>query len=253
MKTILLCAGFATRLYPLTKNFPKPLLSVAGRPILSDLVERLAATGHVDEFIVVSNGRFHQKFVDWAGGARELVGNARISVLNDGVLNEKTRLGAVGDLAFAVRERNIQEPVLVAAGDNLFRFPFASLFEDYFANPRTLTVIHPEADRARLQRTGVAEIGEQGRLIKLWEKPAEPPTHFACPPIYLLQPEALTLLPAFIESNPAADAPGNFIAWLADHMPVFTHAMNGERLDVGDLHSYRAAEAWLLEHGDHSC
>jgi glucose-1-phosphate thymidylyltransferase len=247
MKAILLCAGFATRLHPLTRDFPKPLLPVAGRPIVEDLLRQLAATGQVRSVTVVSNARFYGKFLAWAERAGRELPQLSIEVLDDGAWDEAHRLGAVSDLEFAVARQRPDGPVLVAAGDNLFRFPLEELLADYARQPRNLVVVHREPDLERLRRTAVVELGSDRRVLRLWEKPPDPPTNLACPPLYVFRPGALERLREFIVAEHDTDSPGHFVAWLAQQEPVFAHEMRGARLDVGDLEGYRAAEAWLEE------
>lgn len=247
MRAILLCAGFATRLYPLTHDFPKPLLPVGGRPILDDLVDQIAATGRIRRVTVVSNARFYGKFLAWSEALAARLPQLSVQVLDDGAWHESQRLGAVSDLAFAVARLMPSGPVLVAAGDNLFRFPLGELLDDYERRPRNLIAVHREADRERLRRTAVAEIDADGRVLRMCEKPEEPAGGWACPPLYLLEATVLERLPEFLRDVHDTDSLGRFVAWLAAREPVYAHVMRGDRLDVGDLASYRAAEAWLGE------
>ncbi len=233
MKAILLCAGFATRMYPLTKDRAKPLLPVAGKPIVGHLVDQLDACACFDEILIVANERFHHQFVEW--------GDDRVTVLNDGATDNDNRLGAVQDLAWAIHERRIDEPILVAAGDNLFRNVIEPFVVDYRRRPRNLIACYREPDQDKLKRTGVAEISADGRLVRLVEKPTSPPTDWACPALYMLETEALAELPTCAPE----DALGSFIARLAPRVPVFTHEMQGSRLDVGNLAEYARAESWL--------
>ena len=244
MRAILLCAGFGTRLYPWTRDCAKPLLPVAGRTILDRLLDLLASTGRFDEIVIVSNRRFVGQFESWREATRRERSSMTVRLLDDGATANENRLGAVADLAFAVREAGA-DAALVAAGDNLFDFRIDRFLEDYEARPRNLILIHREADPARLRRSGVAEIGAGGRLLRLHEKPAVPPTGWSCPAFYLLQREALVRVSEFLQASRGADPPGQFIAWLLERVPVFTHRMEGRRLDVGDSQSYENAGAWL--------
>ena len=243
MKAIILCAGFGTRLYPLTKDRAKTLLPVAGKPIVEHLVDQLAA--HVDGFVVVSNRRFYDAFVTWAGR----LANINVGVLDDGATTNETRLGAVQDLALALRVSSSDGPdgpALVAAGDNLFRMAFDAFFDDYHRKPRTLDLRYRESSIDKCRQTGIAEINaDDGRIVKLWEKPDEPPTPWACPALYILEPEAIEALGAYIAEYPRADALGGFIGWLAERSSVYTHEMQGSRLDVGDLDGYASAANWM--------
>ncbi len=245
MKAVLLCAGFGTRLYPLTRDVPKPLLPVAGKPIVEYLVDQLVATNNLSELIVVSNACFALQFSTWADVMTERYPDITFDVLDDGAPDNDHRLGAVRDLAFATTKKKLEESTLVAAGDNLFRTSFEALFEDYRENPRNLILAYHERDPARLRRTGVAEVDEGGRIRRLWEKPEEPPSDWACPALYILEPSALTCLEAFLTGVPDADAIGHFIGWLVERQPVYIHEMKGERLDIGNIDNYRSAESWL--------
>ncbi len=247
MRAVLLCAGFATRMHPLTRDFPKPLLPVGGRPIVEDLVSQLLATGRVGPFTLVSNGRFAGRFRAWHEEAAGRLPGLELEIVDDGAREAEKRLGAVRDLALGLARRPPDAPVLVVAGDNLFRFSIDALLDDHAAKPRNLVLVQRESDAERLRRSGVAELGPDGRVLGFVEKPAEPASPFACPPLYVYQPEALARLPEFLREVPEADAPGSFVAWLASREPVFAHEMRGRRLDVGDLETYRGADDWLRE------
>lgn len=244
MKVLLLCAGFGTRLGAVAKGRPKALLPIADKPLIEHLVDALVETRFIDGVHVVTNARFAAQFGLWAETLRAR--GLTVAVLNDGATENANRLGAVRDLALAVERHSLSGPLLVAAGDNLFDFPLSELFEDHARQPRTLVAAKHEPDMEKLRRTGVAEIGPDGRLLRLHEKPADPPSSYSCPALYLFEDAALGLLPHFLEEAPDTDAPGHFISWLAARHPVYTHEMNGERLDIGDPEGYRAAEAWLL-------
>lgn len=228
-------------MYPLTRDRAKPLLPVAGKPILGHLVDQLESIGSFDEILVIANARFHAHFVEWGG--------ARVTILNDGATTEETRLGAIGDLAWALEYRGLHEPLLVAAGDNLFKDSLEAFVADYEVNPRNLILRYREPDREKLKRTAVAEITDDGdgdgRLVRLEEKPQDPTTEWACPALYILEADALDELGTYIEENPGADALGRFIGWLAPRVRLFTHEMQGSRLDVGDPEGYARAESWL--------
>jgi glucose-1-phosphate thymidylyltransferase len=250
MKAVLLCAGFGTRLYPLTRDTAKPLLEVAGKPIVEHLVEQLRRTSRIDEIIFVSNARFFIQFESWAADASKRYPEIVFEVLNDGAADNDHRLGTVRDLAFAVDQTNLREAALVAAADNLYDTSFAAFFEDYDANPRNLILAYRETDPRKLRRTGVVETDEGGRLLRFWEKPEAPPTDLACPAFYILEAAALAQLQTYLAEVPDADAIGHFIAWLVERRPVFVHRMKGRRLDIGNLDNFRAAESWFRGAGD---
>jgi glucose-1-phosphate thymidylyltransferase len=245
MRAVLLCAGFGTRLHPLTRDRAKPLLEVAGKPIVEHLVEQLVRTSRIDEIVLVSNARFFKQFESWAAIASKHHPEIALEVLNDGVVDNEHRLGTVRDLAFAVDRTNLREAALVAAADNLYDTSIAAFFEDYFAKPRDLILAYRETDPRKLRRTGVIEADQNGRLLRFWEKPEEPPTDLACPAFYILEAASLARLETYLTETPNTDAIGHFIAWLAERRPVFVHRMKGRRLDIGDIDNYRAAESWF--------
>ena len=232
----------------LTENFPKALLPVGGRPILDYLVAQLTETGRFDELVVMTNHRDHDHFVEWIATRPHDAGASPIRLIDDGTTSNQNRLGAIGDLALAIEVAELHGPLLVAAGDNLFRFDMGAYFADFDLDggSNSMILLSHETDPAKLSRSGVAEVDATGRLLRLWEKPEDPPSEYCCPPLYLLTQEALEEIAACREAQPEADAPGHLVAWLAERVVVRTHLMRGSRLDVGDAASYAAAEAWLL-------
>ncbi len=265
MKLLLLCAGFATRLEAVTRGGPKPLLEIAGRSLLDRLLDDLldgarraaddprasrgageVRAGAIDEILVVTNARHLAVYEAWA--ATRPVGEPPLRILDDGATDNASRLGAVRDLALAVGHFRLRAPLLVAAGDNLFRFDFSEFFADYQSRPRSLVLAMRERDPARLRRSGVAQLDDEGRVLGFDEKPAHPRGEWVCPPVYLFEADALAELPAFLNAAPDTDAPGNFVGWLAPRGHVWAHRMNGERFDVGTPESWAAAPAWLARH-----
>ena len=236
MKCLILAAGYATRLYPLTENFPKPLLEVSGKTILDWLLADIAATGAVDGYVVISNHRFAGHFRAWAEAAP-----LPVTVLDDGTDSNETRLGAVRDIQFAIDALALDDDLLVIAGDNLLDFSLAG-FIDYQRRKATTCVMrYYEPSVEKLRKTGVAEIDEDDRILRMEEKPAEPRSHWCTPPFYIYRRSDVGLVKAGIEAGCGVDAPGSFIAWLAGQTPVHAYEMPGRRFDIGNLESYEAA------------
>lgn len=235
MKCLILAAGYATRLYPLTENFPKPLLEVAGKPILDWLIEDLDRTGMIDGYVVVTNHRFAPIFREWAA-------HRPITVIDDGTSTNETRLGAVRDIQLGIQEGRIEEDLLVMAGDNLLTFSLQG-FLDYFREKGTSCVMRFwQPDLAKLRKSGVAEVNDEGLILSMEEKPAEPKAHWCCPPFYIYRKEDLPLVDVGIAEGCGVDAPGSFIAWLCGRTRVHAWEMPGERLDIGNLESYEEAK-----------
>lgn len=243
MKCLILAAGYATRLYPLTENFPKPLLEVAGKPILDWLIDDLEQSGGIDEYIVVTNHKFAGIFRDWAASHRA------VTIVDDGTSTNETRLGAVRDIQFAVEQCGIDDDLLVMAGDNLLDFSLRDFLFYAYTKKASCVMRYYEADEARLRRSGVATLDsyESDRLVELNEKPAHPATHWCVPAFYYFTAEAVGLVPAAIASGCGIDAPGSFIAWLCKKVSMYAWEMPGHRYDIGNLESYEEVKRTFAE------
>ena len=234
MKCVILAAGYATRLYPLTENFPKPLLPVRGKTILDWLIEDIGDA--VDEFIVISNHKFAHHFLAWSDGREN------ITVLDDGTESNETRLGAVKDVQFAIEKLGLKDDLLVIAGDNLLDFSLQS-FIKYAREKGTSCVMRFwEENEERLHKVGVAVVDENDRIVEMEEKPAVPKSHWVTPPFYVYRSSDVPLVAKGIAAGCGTDAPGSFIAWLSAETPVHAFPMPGKRYDIGNLESYRLVQ-----------
>ena len=237
MQALILAAGYATRLYPLTENQPKALLDVAGKPILERILEKTERVAAVRGIVIVSNARFHGCFTDWLETHRR---PKPVTVLNDGTTANETRLGAIADLALAVAKLKIDEDLLVLAGDNLFDFELTDFVAHFIRVGRDLITVHELDDLARLRRTGVAQLDGEGRVIEFEEKPREPRSKLAVPPFYLFKQETLPLLQEYLREGNNPDAPGNLIPWLIGRKEIYAFRFTSDRYDIGTLESYEA-------------
>ena len=234
MKCLFLAAGYATRLYPLTENFPKPLLEVAGKPILDWLIDDMTQSGLVDEFIVISNHKFAHIFEDWAAKHTQL----SINVIDDGTNSNETRLGAVKDIQFAIEQLQLDDNLLVMAGDNLLDFSLADFIRYAIGKQATCIMRYYEANEARLHKSGVAEVAADDRVLSFVEKPAEPRSHWCVPAFYYYIREDSHKIQQAIDNGCGTDAPGSFISWLCGQTNVYAWEMPGQRYDIGNLESY---------------
>lgn len=233
MKCIILAAGYATRLYPLTKNFPKPLLEVGSKTILNWLIEDMDATGLVDEYIVISNHKFAGIFEQWAEKQPQC-----IRVVDDGTETNETRLGAVRDILYAVNTLHLNDDMLVIAGDNLLSFSLDGFMRFALEKQTTCVMRFYEPELEKLHKRGVAEIDSTGRILSMEEKPEHPKSHWCIPPFYFYKQADVALLEQGIKEGCGTDAPGSYIAWLSQQVPVHTYEMPGRRYDIGNLESY---------------
>lgn len=237
MKCLILAAGYATRLRPLTDNFPKPLLEVGGKPILDWILDDLRSSAEVDGYIVVTNHRFASIFEEWADGRPE-----EITVVDDGTSTNETRLGAVKDIQFALEATGHKGDLLVIAGDNLLDFSLGMFVEYALGKGTSCVMRYFEPSEERLHKCGVLEVDENGLILGMEEKPSEPKSHWACPPFYFYKKEDAGRIPEAIASGCGTDAPGSLVAWLSSKVPVHAMEMPGKRFDIGDLKSYEAVK-----------
>lgn len=238
MKCIILAAGYATRLYPLTENFPKPLLKVGEKTILDHLIDDVERSGEIDEYIVVSNHKFYNIFCEWAEKKSD-----KIRVLDDMTESNETRLGAVCDIQFALDTIDTPSDVLVLAGDNVLDFSLVK-FINYAKEKKASSIMrYFEEDEKRLLKSGVVTLGDNDRVVKMTEKSPDPETHWCTPPFYYYTKEDAALVKTAIENGCNTDAPGSFICWLCEKSPVFAMLMPGKRFDIGNLESYEKVKA----------
>lgn len=241
MKVILLAAGFATRLYPLTKDRAKPLLEVGGRPVLSWVLDKVLALEAVDEVIVVSNRRFHQQFVDWQAsyGAR-----VPVRVIDDGSTDDSNKLGAIGDLALALDPSLDEEELLVCAGDNLFEFELGRFYELFRAGGRPLLLLRTIEGEVPPGRYSEVVLHADSTVQSFREKPADPRSNLCSICLYFFPPGLRQRVRAYLDApgtNP--DAPGYFLEWLSQQEALAAAPIDGRCFDIGNKETLELARA----------
>jgi glucose-1-phosphate thymidylyltransferase len=246
---VVLAAGYATRLQPLSETIPKPLLPIAGRPMLDHIAGAIERVEEVQAIHVVTNHRFHPMFRDWARRRR---GDKPVIVWDDGTTSNETRRGALADLQLVLERAGAAEnDVLVVAGDNLFDLDLRA-FVDFWrlrASSSAIALYHcPELELVR--RYSAVELDADGRVVAFSEKPAEPTTHWVGVAIYLYCAAHARRLGEYLAGGGSADAPGNFVAWLHERAPVYGFALGGEWLDIGDHEQLLHADnTWRVKRG----
>ena len=230
MKCLILAAGYATRLYPLTENFPKPLLYVGEKTILDWLIDDIEGSELVDEYIVISNHKFARCFEEWAVGHI-----MHITVVDDGTSTNETRLGAVCDIQFAIDKLALNDDLLVIAGDNVLDFSLRRFIEYAEKKGTSCAMRYCENDRKRLVKCGVSEIDAQERLVSLEEKPSEPKSNWCTPPFYYYTKADAAKIKDAIADGCGTDAPGSLVAWMCAHSVLHSMEMPGSRYDIGNL------------------
>lgn len=233
MKCLILAAGYATRLYPLTENFPKPLLKVGDRTILDRLIDDIDGAGLVDEYVVISNHKFAGIFEEWAKAH-----SLPITVVDDGTSTNETRLGAVCDIQFAIDKLGINDDLLIIAGDNLLDFSLTGFIAYAKEKNTSCTMRYFERDEKKLRKCGVSEVDENDLLLSLEEKPEYPKSNWCTPPFYFYKKEDVLRIKEAIADGCGVDAPGSLVAWMCGQSAVHSMEMPGSRYDIGNLESY---------------
>jgi glucose-1-phosphate thymidylyltransferase len=240
MKALILAAGYATRLRPLTDAIPKMLLPLAERPMLDYLLDRIREVEEIEEIHLVTNAAFASAFQDWAP--------EDVTVHDDGTTSNEDRLGAIGDIAFAIERGGLEgEDLFVVAGDNLIGYSLRDFVDFWRTKDGSAIAVHQVEERELLEQYGVVEVDADDRVIGLEEKPAEPKSNLAATASYLYRGDHLALLTQYLDEGNPPDAPGNFMVWLHKRAPVYAYRVFGEWFDIGDLRQLLAADNLLRE------
>lgn len=239
MKNIVIAAGYATRLYPLTENFPKPLLKIGNSTILDRMLSDIDTIDEVDEHIVVTNHKFAPIFNEW--GLKRNDALKKVTIIDDGTITNEGRLGAVRDLLLAIDNCHINDDIMVLAADNILDFSLKG-FVDFFKKKNASVIMtYYEPELKKLQRTGVIAVNEQMKVLEMQEKPERPVSNWAVPPFYIYKQGDLPYIKDCLNHGCGFDAPGNLAHYLVDHTDIYAWKMTGSRFDIGSLDSYHEA------------
>ena len=235
MKAIVLAAGYATRLYPLTKNQPKPLLKIAGNNILDYIVEKMERVEAIGEIIIVTNDKFTDHFEQWKKSASY---TKQVTVVNDGTTTNDNRLGAIGDIQYVIETQQVTDDLMVLAGDNLFDFELSDFVTYFYKKENDCITAYKEENEEQLKRAGVVDLTDTGEVISFEEKPSQPKSNYCVPAFYLYKKESLPLFKEYLKEGNNPDAPGHFIPYLITRRKVHAYLFEGKRYDVGTVDSY---------------
>jgi glucose-1-phosphate thymidylyltransferase len=237
MNALILAAGYATRLYPLTLNQPKPLLPVAGKPMIERVVEHLLPIADLNTLYIVTNHKFAQQFFDWTNDYRRRNKAAQLEVVDDGSTSDADKLGAIGDIFFALEKRNLYgADLLVVAGDNLFSESLAHFADFAREHPATIAVYDVKSlDEAK--KYNQLTTNPAGIVTDFIEKPTHSLSTLCGIALYYYTPEALRLLKTYLAEGNNPDQPGRFVQWLHKRVDIFTYPIDGLWYDIGSHES----------------
>lgn len=239
MINIVIAAGYATRLYPLTENFPKPLLKIGARNILERMLDDIDSLPEIEAHIIVTNHKFASIFHDWL---KTVNYTKHITIIDDGTSSNENRLGAVRDLLLAIEQCKVNDDIMVLAADNILEFSLRG-FVDFFKGKETSVIMcHHEPELRKLQRTGVIAMDDDLKVIEMQEKPEVPVSCWAVPPFYIYSKKDLPVIKECLNHGCGFDAPGNLAHYLAEVSTLHAWHMPASRFDIGSLDSYHEAQ-----------
>jgi glucose-1-phosphate thymidylyltransferase len=235
MKLLVIAAGYATRLYPLTLDRPKALLPVGGRPLLDRVLDALAGIG-ADETYVVTNARFAPQFEEWAAGRRGL------RILDDGTTSDEDKLGAIGDIAFVLREAHVDDDLVVVAGDNLFSEDLVDFGRYARERDEPVLALYDVGDLAQMSKYNAIETDAEGRITFFEEKPATPTSTLTGIALYFYPRRLLPLIHQYLLEGNNPDQPGRLVEWLHSRVDFYTWRVPGRWYDIGSAETLREAD-----------
>jgi len=240
MKCIILAAGYATRLYPLTLDRPKPLLPVAGKAMVEHILDKIEKVDDIDEILIITNNKFFNDFRNWR---RKFSFSKPIKIINDNTDSDDDRLGAVGDIGFAVKKEKVEDDVFVVAGDNLFEFDLRKLFEFFKEKKTSVIALYDVKDKAiAAGKYGVVEIDKDNKIISFEEKPEKPKTSLISTACYIFTEEDIEELKKSLAEEGKYDNPGDFIKWLIEKREIGGLGFKEKWFDIGSKDKLKEAD-----------
>lgn len=243
MDAIILAAGYATRLYPLTLNKAKPLLEVAGRPMIEWVLRSMAEVADLERIFVVTNDKFAKSFRDWAERYQDRQLQPRLRIINDGSTSDADKLGAIGDINFVItREGLAMRNLLVVAGDNLLDVSLAA-FVDFAKKTPATVAVYDVGDLEQMKKYAAVSLDVDGTITHFEEKPQKPQSTLAAIGIYYYSGEVTSLITTYLAAGNNPDQPGRFVQWLYQRKPVKAYPLTGRWLDIGSKETLEHADA----------
>jgi len=241
MKLLILAAGYATRLYPLTLTQPKPLLPVAGKPMIEHVLDNLAPIGGLDRVYVVTNAKFVGHFQRWADQYCATKARLNFTIVNDGSTDDTNKLGAIGDLHFVLQKEGVADDLIVVAGDNLFSQSLDDFGRLCREKQAPVLGVYDVRDLELVKKYNSINVAADGRITFFEEKPKAPTSTLTGIALYYYPKAVLPLIQQYIAEGNNPDQPGRLVQWLYPRMPVFTWRVPGLWFDIGSKESLEEA------------
>ncbi len=241
MKVIILAAGYATRLYPLTLTQPKPLLPVAGKPMVEYVLDNLAPIGGIDRVYVVTNAKFADHFQQWSDRYRATRSQLQFTVVNDGSTDDSNKLGAIGDIYYVLQRQAVDDDLIVVAGDNLFSHPLQDFGRFCRAKNAPVVAVYDVKELEEVKKYNSITLDAGGRITFFEEKPKQPTSTVSAIALYFYPRATLPLIHQYVAEGNNPDQPGRLIQWLYPRTPVYTWTVPGLWYDIGSKETLEEA------------
>lgn len=241
MKVIILAAGYATRLYPLTLTQPKPLLPVAGQPMIEYVLDNLAPIGGIDRIYVVTNAKFAGHFQTWSDHYRATKAKLNFTVVNDGSTDDTNKLGAIGDIHYVLKTQNVDDDVIVVAGDNLFSEKLPGFGEYCRQKQAPVLALYDVGNLEEIKKYNSISVDADGRITFFEEKPKQPTSTLTGIALYYYPKTALPLIQEYIAEKNNPDQPGRLVQWMYQRTPFYTWKVPGIWYDIGSRETLEEA------------
>ncbi|MFD1597622.1 sugar phosphate nucleotidyltransferase [Halobellus rarus] len=244
MKAVVLAGGYATRMWPITKDRPKMFLPVGDGTVIDIIFEDLEADDRVDEVFVSTNERFAEAFETFI--SESPYEKPTLSV--EETVEENEKFGVVGALAQLIDREGVEDDLVVIAGDNLLSFD-VSEFVDFFESSGTpCLAAYDVGSKERARSYGLVQL-EGDRVVDFQEKPDDPQSTLVSIACYAFPAETLPDFETYLEDGNNPDEPGWFMKWLQDRGTVKAFTFDGAWFDIGTPESYLEAVSWHLDGG----
>ena len=242
MKVLILAAGYATRLYPLTLTQPKPLLPVAGKPMIEYVLDNIAPIGGIDRVYVVTNEKFASHFQTWADHYRATKSKLNFTVVNDHSTDDTNKLGAIGDIHLVMTKEKIEDDLIVVAGDNLFSQSVEAFGKYCREKNAPVLAVYDVGNLEEIKKYNSITMDGDGRITFFEEKPKNPTSTVTGIALYYYPKKSLPLIQQYIDEGNNPDQPGRLVQWLYTRTPVYTWSVPGIWFDIGSKESLEEAD-----------
>jgi glucose-1-phosphate thymidylyltransferase len=241
MKVLILAAGYATRLYPLTMTQPKPLLPVAGKPMIEYVLDNIAPIGAIDRVYVVTNNKFAGHFQKWADNYRATKSKLDFTIVNDQSTDDSNKLGAIGDMNLVINKENVNDDLIVVAGDNLFSEALQGFGKVCREKNAPVLAVYDVGSLEEIKKYNSISLDQEGKITFFEEKPKEPKSTLTGIALYYYPKATLPLIKQYVAEGNNPDQPGRLVQWLYTRTPVYTWTVPGIWFDIGSKESLQEA------------